>query len=116
MEKSETGAIGRALANLGYGTQFAPDLDEQDRIVDSPVRMVESKKDPVLHKSVYQMVDGYIFPESVKKYAGKNIYSIPNQELENYYNYMTEWYQKEGREPKGVWIEVLSKIKEHLEK
>ncbi len=36
-EKAETGAIGRALAALGYGTQFAPDLDEQHRIVDAPV-------------------------------------------------------------------------------
>lgn len=36
MEKAETGAIGRALAACGYGTQFAPELDEQERIVDSP--------------------------------------------------------------------------------
>lgn len=36
-EKAETGAIGRALAALGFGTQFAPDLDEAHRIVDSPV-------------------------------------------------------------------------------
>jgi len=28
VEKAETGAIGRALAMAGYGTQFAPDLDE----------------------------------------------------------------------------------------
>ena len=37
LEKAETKAIGRALAMLGYGTQFAPELDECDRIVDSPV-------------------------------------------------------------------------------
>src|SRR5437763_11332803 len=37
LEKAETGAIGRALAALGYGTQFAPELDEQHRIVDAPV-------------------------------------------------------------------------------
>jgi hypothetical protein len=36
-EKAETGAIGRALANCGYGTQFAPELLEGDRIVDSPI-------------------------------------------------------------------------------
>ena len=37
-EKAETGAIGRALAALGYGTQFTgDDLDEQHRIVDAPV-------------------------------------------------------------------------------
>lgn len=38
IEKAETKAIGRALAMLGYGTQFAPELDEGDRIVDSPVQ------------------------------------------------------------------------------
>ena len=37
LEKAETKAIGRALAILGYGTQFAPELDEEERIVDSPV-------------------------------------------------------------------------------
>lgn len=39
IEKAETGAIGRALAALGYGTQFAPEFDEQHRIVDSPVQV-----------------------------------------------------------------------------
>ncbi len=38
LEKSETGAIGRALAALGYGTQFTgEELNEAHRIVDSPV-------------------------------------------------------------------------------
>jgi hypothetical protein len=37
MEKAETGAIGRALAQLGYGTQYAQDFDEGERIVDSPL-------------------------------------------------------------------------------
>jgi hypothetical protein len=37
IEKAETGAIGRALAALGFGTQFAPELDEEHRIVDAPV-------------------------------------------------------------------------------
>lgn len=37
IEAAETGAIGRALAALGFGTQFAPELQEEHRIVDSPV-------------------------------------------------------------------------------
>lgn len=38
VEKSATGALGRCLALLSYGTQFAAaDLDEGSRIVDSPV-------------------------------------------------------------------------------
>ena len=43
IEKAETKAIGRALAMLGYGTQFAPELDEEERIVDSPVPHVCSE-------------------------------------------------------------------------
>lgn len=38
VEKAETGAIGRALAMCGYGTQFAPELAEGARIVDAPVQ------------------------------------------------------------------------------
>lgn len=38
IEKAETKAVGRALAMLGYGTQFtAAEFDEGERIVDSPV-------------------------------------------------------------------------------
>jgi hypothetical protein len=41
IEKSESGAIGRALAMCGYGTQFADELVEgSKRIVDSPVNPV----------------------------------------------------------------------------
>jgi hypothetical protein len=36
LEKSETGAIARALAAAGYGTQFAPEFEEGNRITDSP--------------------------------------------------------------------------------
>ena len=53
IEKAETGAIGRALAALGYGTQFTGDeLDEGvERIVDSPVvRPSDTQtKDQALH-------------------------------------------------------------------
>lgn len=39
IEKSETSAIGRALALCGYGTQFAEiDFEEMPRIVDSPIQ------------------------------------------------------------------------------
>lgn len=37
IEKAETGAIGRALANCGYGTAHAADLSEGDRLADSPL-------------------------------------------------------------------------------
>ena len=47
LEKAETGAVGRALALLGYGTQFAlSDLDEGDRLADAPVASVKSSEGP----------------------------------------------------------------------
>lgn len=47
LEKAETGAIGRALAMCGYGTQFEPGLDEKDRIVDSPMGRVSKTPEEV---------------------------------------------------------------------
>lgn len=49
LEKAETKSVGRALAMLGYGTQFAADdLDEGSRIVDSPVdRTVQQSEEPI---------------------------------------------------------------------
>jgi len=43
IEKAETGAIGRALALVGFGTQFAPEMEEGERIVDSPVEPKAAK-------------------------------------------------------------------------
>jgi hypothetical protein len=48
IEKAETKAIGRALAMLGYGTQFAADeLDEGERIVDSPINRCKIQPEPL---------------------------------------------------------------------
>lgn len=55
-EKAETKAVGRALAMLGYGTQFAPELDEEDRIVDSPVQQPITIMKPTA-KDVEQLVE-----------------------------------------------------------
>lgn len=43
IEKAETGSIGRALAGCGYGTQFAPDIEEGNRLADAPL----PKKEPI---------------------------------------------------------------------
>ncbi|HEY3333417.1 MAG TPA: hypothetical protein VGK19_25525 [Capsulimonadaceae bacterium] len=46
VEKAETGAIGRALAVCGFGTQFAPELDEMGagRFVDSPQAVSDTSR------------------------------------------------------------------------
>lgn len=46
IEKAETKAIGRALAALGFGTQFCPDFDfgaEAGRVVDSPIDFASTR-------------------------------------------------------------------------
>jgi hypothetical protein len=45
LEKAETKALGRALAALGFGTQFCPDFEfgaARGRVVDSPVNLDEA--------------------------------------------------------------------------
>lgn len=49
LEKAETKALGRALAALGYGTQFAVELDEGDSVADSPV---ERKQPPPIARDL----------------------------------------------------------------
>ena len=47
LEKAETKALGRALAALGFGTQFCPDFEfgaAAGRVVDSPVRASGSSR------------------------------------------------------------------------
>lgn len=46
-EKASTGALARALAQLGYGTQFAQqDMEEGTRIVDAPLESVKNAGTP----------------------------------------------------------------------
>lgn len=69
MEKAETGSVGRALAMVGYGTQFCADeLEEGDRVVDSPL--------PPLPKQ--EMLYPYPVPEGLK---GRTIASLASDEL-----------------------------------
>ena len=43
-EKASTKSLGRALLALGYGTAFAPEMDEGDRVVDSPVERPQNAR------------------------------------------------------------------------
>lgn len=84
LEKAETKAVGRALAMLGYGTQFAADeLDEGERIVDSPVD--RTKKDSAAIKCAHcgkyitdaKRRDGSVWPaEEIAAYTQMR-YKVP---------------------------------------
>jgi len=46
IEKAETGAVGRALAMCGYGTQFSPELEEGPRFSEAPMGMGNNRFAP----------------------------------------------------------------------
>ena len=78
IEKAETKAVGRALAMLGYGTQFAPELDEEERIVDSPVERKQKKNtEPVRCQVCGKVIEPYTGPNgglnSPEAHAGKSM-------------------------------------------
>jgi hypothetical protein len=124
MEKAETGAIGRALALIGYGTQFCADeLDEGKRIVDSPVvvpqskvqivqNQIASKPQPVALPEPFEPGEVFIAPAEAKfvlkqnlgdfvceigrKYRGKKLNQIKRNDLSSYVNWLKTQPQKSG--------------------
>ena len=73
VEKAETGAVGRALAMLGYGTQFAEmELSEEERIVDAPVERKPAKS----YQERKPFVEGSV---SVKEEPKPVLQTVPAQ-------------------------------------
>lgn len=54
VEKAETGAISRALAVAGFGTQFMPELDEGAHVADSPQPLNGSGAAPPAGNDIWQ--------------------------------------------------------------
>ncbi len=112
IEKAETGAIGRALALVGYGTQFCADeLDEGERIVDAPVeprtaqgefqeefeRAEPVRSEPVAAAAASLKDPGEYRIGFGKKYKGLKLRDVPRSDLESY----IEWLEANAAR-KGV--------------
>jgi hypothetical protein len=70
--KAETVAIGRALAALGFGTQFAGDFVEDARIADAPVRPSPSPaEDRLIEATPAPDAERPITPAAVVKIKGE---------------------------------------------
>lgn len=112
IEKAETGSIGRALALIGYGTQFCADeLDEGKRIVDAPVPS-RSQREAIVNKDATLKSDENTESEEEpfagsneagdyvisfgRKYKGKRLKEIPKNEIESYIGWLESSADKQG--------------------
>lgn len=117
MEKAETGSVGRALAMLGYGTQFCADeLDEGERIVDSPRDNVKPLPKPLAAAVPADLGD---FKITVgKKYAGKTLKEIGNHDLDSYRAFMAKSAAQaklDGKPEDRDWMRNLEAISDYLD-
>lgn len=112
IEKAETGAIGRALAMIGYGTQFAPEFDEEDRIVDAPT---DPKAKPAPAKPLdleAQKKDPGAYVPSFGKYQNKQLKDINPQDLGNYISWLKG--SQKGK-PTLAWAELVEMAELYLD-
>lgn len=107
IEKSETGAIGRALALIGYGTQFATELEEGDRIVDAPQQHTGNAYSD-------HAVDDHVI--NFGKFKGKRFEEIPNQELESYIAFIRNKYAKENKFIDAWMVKFIDSVENYLSK
>ena len=107
IEKAETKAIGRALAMLGYGTQFAPELDEGERIVDSPVatNTQEAKME------TYEDAVGYVL--GFGKYEGKTLGDVWKSDI-GYIKFLNSGEKTDPIIKKAIGI-INGKVRESRE-
>lgn len=95
VEKAETGAVGRALAYVGYGTQFTADeLDEGSRIVDAPKETKEKQQAPanpfkqekMMEEAAAKDPGEYII--GFGKFKDKKLKDIPANDLNSWVGFM----------------------------
>lgn len=114
MEKAETGAIGRALALIGFGTQFCADeLDEGERIVDAPATAPRTSSVPQVRQALSSAPSvptarkpfdlGEFQVNFGRKYLGKRLKEIPKDEIVSYVSWLE---QKAAEKKKGPDIHV----------
>lgn len=84
VEKAQTGALGRALAMIGFGTQFVGDeFDERERIVDAPVDPQTQRKLAATpseqEKKAYEQRKPFVEGSVVKEETSQNVLATEQQ-------------------------------------
>lgn len=115
-EKAETGAIGRALALCGYGTQFCADeLDEGDRIADSPVERPPVVGVHYIRPEAPGPKDGYpetgIYRIPFGQWKTRTLEQVSNdfglEKIKDYIKYLEESAAKKGEQIKPAVAEFI---------
>lgn len=138
IEKAETGAIGRALAYVGYGTQFCADevesstltLDEGSRIADAPVTATKKIKSVTLAEparpmkaqveearspapSAWDSFNSYRVPFG-KTTKGKTLEEIGVEELANCVINLQNDFGNKNKPIVGQYAEFIAKAEEFV--
>jgi SNF2 family DNA or RNA helicase len=114
-EKAETGAIGRALALIGYGTQFCADeLDEGDRIVDAPVTRttapdIQNVTVVEREKPLRVVPDDYVIPFG-NKYKGKRLSEISERDARSYVKWLEDSAARDGKPLSAGAVELKEAV------
>jgi len=107
IEKAETGAIGRALALCGFGTQFAEELDEGERIVDAPVMTKRETVAPPTtnfrRESIKSVPDCRTYVIPFGKFNGMLLSDCDPKELNSYVAFL----KRSNETPQGKMLEFL---------
>lgn len=101
-EKAQTGAIGRALALIGYGTQFTSDLDEGERLADAPL----DKGSQIFDANIPYDPS---FTVPIGKNKGKRIDEVPLEELKSTANWILDKKDK-GEKIGNNWVNFLTQV------
>lgn len=117
VEKSSTGAIGRALALCGYGTQFASELDEGSRIVDSPMSRVTAPtatSAPIAATSTAAISNPGTVLVPFGKYKDQPIFQLPIDEVQASITYWEGRAIAEGKPLSGKVASYIAACKAFL--
>lgn len=119
LEKSETGAIGRALALIGYGTQFCADeLDEGKRIVDAPTARKGSLAGKLEQPGPSDGVTPTDYRITFGKFNGKSIEQVYNEKgadtLWDYVEYLESTAEKNKKPLSQTASDFIAHVKEFM--
>lgn len=124
IEKAESGAIGRALAFSGYGTQFAQELEAGEDVVDAPIGTPKPnggqypQPNDVLDRVVSQKeadirkIESHFWEIPFGKFKGQNIYAVPLKELKDYANYLIKQANEKQKPVDGAAKEFVGRVRE----